>query len=247
MKAVLLATGLGHTPSWGCDPSSSRRQRIAARPMIDVVIESFVLAGFDEVGVVLHDNQTLLQRYLEDGSRYGVGVYTMRSENGARGRAASILAARVFVGGESFVLASEASRLDPSNLQHLTHLVPAPCALAATRRESARPPVQSRLRLRLDAQDRVERAGDDLYRWNAVADDVFLFHPDVFQHVSTLLQVPDGRCSVAQLLCYLIQLGLPPQACLEHTGEVSSLWAGSEQRTSLPMLSVLFSPEYLAV
>lgn len=246
MKAVLLATGLGHTPDSGGHSLKQKRERVLTRPMIDVAIERFVLAGFDEVGVVLHDNQTLLQRYLEDSSRYGVGVYTMRSENGSRGRGASILSAKVFVGGEAFVLASETSRIAPGTLQRLTHFAAAPCALVATRRERRYAPARATLRLWLDSQGRVELAGDALYRWNAFSEDVFLFHPDVFRHISTLLQVTDGRCTLAQILSYFIQLGQVPQACLEHAAGADLRRVASQHRTSLPMLSVLFSPEYLA-
>ena len=245
MKAVLLATGLAQTPASVGTRSRAPNRSISMRPLIDVAIESFILAGFDEVGVVLHDNQGLLQRYLEDGSRYGAGVYTMRSENDSRGRVASLLAARTFVGGEPFVLAVGTSALDPVRLQNLSRFAWAPCAIGARRRTSRHRPVNRRLRLWHDARGRIEQVGEELERWNALADNTFLFQPEVFQDITTLLQASDGRCSLARLLRYLIQLGETPQACLGDAGEFDVPDLAGNWRTPLPVLSVLFSPEYL--
>ncbi len=247
MKAVLLATGLARTPDSNGTRSAARHRPPTIRPLIDLAIESFAQAGVGEVGVVLHDNQGLLQRYLEDSSRYGVGVYTMRNDSGARGRAASVLAARIFVGGEPFVLALEAGHLNPGRLQDLSRLAWAPCALLAHRFRSRHGALGSHARLWLDAHGRVERAGLELERWNALAEEVYLFQPDVFRVISALLQAPDSHCSIVQLVCHFIRSGQLPQACLPEAGRSDLSWMVGGGRCSLPVLSVPFSPERISV
>lgn len=244
MKGVLVAVGLGEMsrPAWD---GFRRIGPTLEIPPVDRAIEAFARAGFEEVAVVLGHSEDVLWNYLGDGSRYGISVYCLHNPQHRRGAATAILAARVFVGGEPFVVSLSGHPLSANMLLSLQGSAPGVHAVCIDRRRILARESRRITRVLLDRQGRVCRVGQRLAHWDAASTGVFLFQPDVFGHISELLLRSKGNCTINALLQEMIASGEAPFAC-----DVSPRWKGVLGSGDLlvwtaPMLSVRAVPERL--
>ena len=107
MKAVITAAGLG-TRS-GLDGKirkemlpvyDIRNGRIVLRPIIDVIINNLVLAGLEEIAVVLDPQDLFTRNYIESNFPEAQILF----QNEKRGYGHAVLTAKDFVGKGSFIL-----------------------------------------------------------------------------------------------------------------------------------------------
>lgn len=213
MKGIIVATGLGQCLYLLTNCSSKPSNSAPERPLIDYAIEAFTNAGFEELGVVLGPNEDILRAYLQNSARYGIAIYCLYNPWYSRGSATSLYAARLFVGGEPFILAVADRILPPYILLPLlaypwsTHVM---CVIRGYKRELG---WRSRTKVQLDAYGYVQRIGKHLQHWHAVDAGVFLFQPRIFHDLSNLLRHHTKTCSIVHLLRYIIAHGDNPSVC----------------------------------
>ncbi|MDA8143605.1 MAG: sugar phosphate nucleotidyltransferase, partial [Thermoplasmatales archaeon] len=107
MKAVITAAGLG-TRS-GLDGKirkemlpvyDIRNGRIVLRPIIDVIISNLLIAGLDEIAVVLDPQDLFTKNYIETNFPEAQILFQIEK----RGYGHAVLTAKEFVGKGSFIL-----------------------------------------------------------------------------------------------------------------------------------------------
>jgi choline kinase len=247
MKGVILAVGLGQPVEQRVSHGLRSVIWDLERPVLDTTIEAFAQAGFEEVGIVLSRNQGILQRYLEDSSRYGIAVYCMNNVQYLRGRGTSVYASRAFVGGEPFVVATCDRRFDASSLQSLLGFSWGINGLCVSEQAHPHRKATGEIRVWMDGSRRVCRVGDSLRHWNALCTGTFLFQPDVFRHISDVLQFNDGSCTLAALLRRLIEADQAPYACaVNPLSQPEYAYRRLDVRPQRPFLSVRFAQDHLA-
>lgn len=218
MKGVVLAAGLA-----GIDPS----------------IEALASVGFEEVAVVAVQKDGLLCEYLEDGARHGVAVYCIENPYYLRGLAASIYAARAYVGGEPFVLCMPAFVPGRNVLLALLSCSRGAHAMAVDTRSRRYARRRRRIRVELDDRGSASKVGERLRHWHAIVAGSFVFQPSVFAHISSVLMRSNGTCTMTALLSHMIAVGDTLRICDIST----ALWA---DRFSIEYANVL-TPRVLTV
>lgn len=219
MKGVLVAVGLGERVARRPRGGSASVWPARERPPIDLAIEAFARSGFDEICVVLGHNGDVLWQYLGDSARYGIAVYCVHNVQYVRGSATAIYAARAFVGGEPFVVSLSGYPVTANMLLSLVGQPWGAHVLCTDGQGRGHKASRGAMKVWVDEQGRVCRIGQRLRHWHALATGAFLFQPDVFGHISGLLQHSDGHCSITDLLRRMIACGQAPCAC-----DVPQLW-----------------------
>ncbi len=76
---------------------------LANKPMLFYGIETLVKAGIKEVFVNINPGETELQKYVGDGSRWGISIKYVEQEGGPLGLAHIVKNAEKYIGNESFI------------------------------------------------------------------------------------------------------------------------------------------------
>lgn len=76
---------------------------LANKPMIFYAIEKVAEAGVKEVGIIVNEGESELQKHVGDGSRWGVSVTYIEQKGGPKGIAHAVNEAKPFLGDEPFI------------------------------------------------------------------------------------------------------------------------------------------------
>ncbi len=211
MKGVILAAGAGTR----LEPLTRELPKplvsVLGRPLIDYTIEAFARAGFSRLAVVTGHNGHLLQRYLDDGSRYGLRIRCLPNSQYSRGNATSIFVSQSFVQNEPFVVAMADHMISAVILKSLLACDGPGHTLCVDRLAHAPPQINDATKVWVDELGFVARIGKKLARWNAVDTGVFLFTPRIFHHIAACLQ--NDACSITRTVRRMIGRGDPMRTC----------------------------------
>jgi mannose-1-phosphate guanylyltransferase len=131
MKAFLLAAGIGSRLRPITDVTPKCMLPIDDRPLLDIWLDAFCLAGVGEVLINVHHLPEVVYRHLAD--RTGPPAVTTCFEAELLGSAGTLAACRSWVAGEDMFLACNADNLTDFDLRTLieAHLAYRPLATLA--------------------------------------------------------------------------------------------------------------------
>jgi len=141
MKAMILAAGLGTRLSPLTDSKPKALVEVNGRPLLDLVMDKLVRAGFDEIVVNVHHFAAMMMQYLEKNPRPGIRVEVSDESPLLLDTGGGIVHARWFLDGDEPFLVHNVDILSSVDLKEmmLCHLKSRPLAtLAVSRRNSSR-------------------------------------------------------------------------------------------------------------
>ena len=103
MKAIITAATTNHLRPL-THIKNKHLLELANKPLIFYAIEKVVSAGITEIGIVVKEGDTEIQKVVGDGSRWGVKIRYIPQVGGAKGLAHAVYCAQNFVGSEPFMV-----------------------------------------------------------------------------------------------------------------------------------------------
>lgn len=103
MKAIITAATTNHLRPL-THIKNKHLLELANKPLIFYAIEKAISAGIDDIGIVVKEGDSEVQKAVGDGSRWGVKIKYIPQVGGAKGLAHAIYCAQHFVGDEPFMV-----------------------------------------------------------------------------------------------------------------------------------------------
>jgi choline kinase len=209
LKAVILGAGNGSRLA----PLTHHRPKplitVGGKPLLHHAIQSLVQAGIQEIAVVVGHLWTQIAEWI-DPLLPKLPVSLVYCPSFREGNAASLYAAREFVGDSFFILSMADHIFPPSLPRRLLRmrgmaLCVDPSMAAEVREDDTR--------VWIERGGRVVSIGKGLTRWNAVDAGVFLLGPPIFSAIEELRGDAFGGLELSRAVSRLLDKGYEIYAC----------------------------------
>ncbi|MDT0453976.1 glucose-1-phosphate thymidylyltransferase [Streptomyces hesseae] len=216
MKALVLSGGTGTRLRPFSYSMPKQLIPVANKPVLEHVLRNIAELGVTEIGVIVGDWLTEIDRVVGDGSRFGVRI-TYIQQDKPRGLAHCVALARPFLGDDDFVMylgdnmlpegigaVAEDFRAARPAAQVVVHKVPDPRAFGVA--ETAADGTVLRL---------VEKPAHP--RSDLALIGVYFFTPAVHEAVAAIAPSARGELEITDAIQWLVEHGAPVRAS-EYTG-----------------------------
>ena len=212
MKGVILAAGFGSRLARHHSVKHKVLLPVAGRPIIDYTLEAFAESGINHIAIITGHQGEYLERWVGDGSRYGLNVQFIFNPHYRMGNALSVYAARHFSKTEPIILSMADHMVSPDLLAPLLDVQGKDNALAVDFDFSLRQ-MEEGTRVLVEEHGSILSIGKDLEHWNGIDAGVFRFSPDIFVAIDKELSLERKQYELSHAVTRLINEGGALQAC----------------------------------
>jgi choline kinase len=213
VKGVILAAGVGTRLAPLTLDCPKPLLVIAGRLLLDYTIEAFVQAEIRELVLVIGYKGEMIQKYVDDGSRYGAKVKYVFNPAYHLGNASSVQAVNEIVGEEPFILSMADHMISHQILNILLTTQVEHNMLCVDRQACAPPQVKDATKVWVNESGLVTRIGKRIKHWNAIDTGVFLFSSCIFAAISQLIPSSNKVNGISDAVTWLIKMGYGIYAC----------------------------------
>ena len=213
MKGVILAAGVGTRLAPLTLNCPKPLLAIGGRLLLDYTIDAFVQAELRELVLVLGYKGEMIQRYVEDGSRYGAQVKYVFNPDYHLGNASSVHAVQKVVREEPFILSMADHMISHQILKLLLTSQVEHNVLCVDRQALAPPQLNDATKAWVNENGLVTRIGKGIRNWNAIDTGVFRFSSAIFTAISQLTPSRIKGHGISDAVTRLIKMGYRIHAC----------------------------------
>jgi choline kinase len=213
VKGVILAAGVGTRLAPLTLDCPKPLLAIAGRLLLDYTIEAFVQAELRDLVLVIGYKGEMIQRYVDDGSRYGANVKYVFNAAYHLGNASSVHAVKEVVGQEPFILSMADHMISHQILNMLLTTQVEHNMLCVDRQACAPPQVKDATKVWVNENGLVTRIGKGIKHWNAIDTGVFLFSSPIFTAISQVTPSSSKGSGISEAVTWLIKMGYGIHAC----------------------------------
>lgn len=212
MKGVILAAGFGSRLARHHSVKHKVLLPVAGRPIIDYTLEAFAESGINDIAIITGHQGEYLERWVGNGSRYGLKVQFIFNPHYRMGNALSVYAARHFSKDEPIILSMADHMVSPDLLAPLLDVQGKYSALAVDFDFSLRQ-MEEGTRVLVEEHGSITSIGKNLEHWNGIDAGVFRFWPDIFEAIDQELSEEREQYELSHAVTRLINEGGTLQAC----------------------------------
>ena len=210
MKGVIIAAGFGKRLRPMTHATAKALIEVGDRPLIDYSIGALRSAGVDGIAVIVGYKADDVRSTLKKQHPDITFCYNGQFEGG---NALSVLAAKDFVGQDSFVLCMADHVISPDIPHRLLSYDRQGCFLCVDTEASEESQVNDATKVLVDRWSYIRRIGKDLTTWNAVDTGVFLMTPEVFEAIEELISQIGFDLTISDVVEYMGRRGRPFSTC----------------------------------
>jgi choline kinase len=210
MKGVILAAGFGSRLARHHSVKHKVLLPVAGRPIIDYTLEAFAESGINHIAIITGHQGEYLERWVGDGSRYGLKVQFIFNPHYRMGNALSVYAARHFSKTEPIILSMADHMVSPDLLSRVHESQGHESVLAVDFDEIER---DEATRVFVDPEGLVTRIGKGLSRWNGIDAGVFRLALPIYDSIAELVREERVEYELGEAVARMLGKGHPLQAC----------------------------------
>jgi choline kinase len=210
MKGVILAAGFGSRLARHHSVKHKVLLPVAGRPIIDYTLEAFAESGINHIAIITGHQGEYLERWVGDGSRYGLNVQFIFNPHYRMGNALSVYAARHFSKTEPIILSMADHMVSPDLLSRVHESQGHESVLAVDFDEIER---DEATRVFVDPEGLVTRIGKGLSRWNGIDAGVFRLALPIYDSIAELVREERVEYELGEAVARMLGKGHPLQAC----------------------------------
>lgn len=211
MKGVILAAGSGSRMQDRHKQGSKVLLTVGVSAVIDYTLNAFAQSRVTDLAVVVGYQAAAVERWIGDGSRFGLRVQYVRNTDFQLGNAVSLYVARSFVEDGPFIL-SMADHMVSSELVSRIVDFPESGDVLGVDFDPTPREVEEGTRVMVKSGV-VERIGKGLNDWNGIDAGVFRLTPAVFEAVEEIMATERPEYQLSQALLRMLVSGHTLFAC----------------------------------